>query len=68
MGLKVLSEVRTLEKKGVLAPRLMLRTILEQVSSFFCQQIVVLDKFYDLFLISIIRISTIFLETIYLRF
>ena len=39
MGLEVLNEIRTLEKKGVLAPRLMLGTIWEQVSSSFIQQI-----------------------------
>ena len=38
MGLEVLNEVRALEKKGVLAPRLKLGTIWEQVSSSFFQQ------------------------------
>lgn len=39
MGLEVQNDVRTLEKKGVLAPRLKLGTIWEQVSSSFFQQI-----------------------------
>lgn len=39
MELEVPKEVKTLEKEGVLAPRLMLGTIWEQVSSSFFQQI-----------------------------